>query len=179
MSNNNYYLYKMRSLSFYLVILLTVVSCKSQKGIPTNTPLCLEEGTCKTSISKNQKINLLEDSIGKIYPKIVSGNLVLYKFTYSKNTPKNLADGHYSETILLEFPKETENLILKDKELQKVNLLFERQCFCRGTAGWYKITKGNLHLKKLKNNNYSLSLNFATNTSPQLINKIEETFSLE
>lgn len=69
---------------------------------------------------------------------------------------------------------------LKDSELEKVNLLFGRLCFCRGQSGYYKITRGDLKVTKTNaNNEFLLTLNFKTDDVPQIITEISEKFVID
>ena len=64
------------------------------------------------------------------------------------------------------------------EELQKVNLVVERRCFCKGTAGFFKIIRGNLKLN-IEKNELTLSGNFSNKKLPLLVTKIDEKVSLE
>lgn len=143
---------------------------------PTNCPA---DGKCSLSIQYKKSLNLIEDSWANTYPEIVNGNKVVFTFEYKRNEIPNTADGHYIEQILFELNPENINLELKDQELENVNMLFARFCYCKGQTGYYKVTDGHLKIKKLKNEKYYLSLNFSQDYVPQIMTFIGEIFELK
>lgn len=102
---------------------------------------CPENGQCTIEILKNKNLALEEDSIGKLYPKVTDGENIVVKYTFKKENKGNYADGNTSETIHFEITKEA-IAELKDKELQKVKLLYGKHFFNRSLAGYYKVVQG-------------------------------------
>ena len=53
-------------------------------------------------------------------------------------------------------------------------MLFGRHCFCRGQAGFYKVSDGKLNLEN-KDNTITLDLDFTITKVPQLYSKVKAT----
>lgn len=173
---------------FYLLLFMILsLGCSSQKSAfnlekldkikSFSTSDCPEDGTCTLKIIPNKSLTLKYDDFGQLYGETIGSDQVLIEYTYKRKVPKNLADAHYSETYYFTIPKSTKELDLLDNELQKVNLVVDRRCFCKGTAGFFKITTGNLKLH-IKKNELTLNGNFSNKKLPLLITKIDERVSL-
>jgi hypothetical protein len=164
----------------YLFILtLSLLGCNiNQKTAQNNKPdilefNCPDDGNCVFEVLKNSSLQLKYDEFGKLYPEIVPGDKLVVKYLYKKNEIKNTADNSYSEYVYLEIDEKNKQIILKDKELQKVKMLFGRICFCRDATGYFKVTQGSLFIF---NNNGKLLINTKFNVSkvPQIITEINE-----
>ena len=111
--------------------------------------ICPEDGTCTSKIYINQQLHIQIDETGALYYRLTENkNSSVISYEYKKHTDSTLVDNHYSETILFEIANDCKELDLKDKNLQNVKMLFNKQCFCRGQAGVYKITNGHLIFSK-------------------------------
>ena len=161
---------------FALFLLLgckTNQSASEQSGAYLKEISCPESGNCEFEVLQNSILNIKTDEFGKLYPEVSPGNKVVIKFHYKKIEPENVMDASYSEYIYLEVNENEQQLILKDKELQKVKMLYGRICFCRDAAGYFRVTKGSLYLfnsnKKLK-----MDLTFEVNKIPQIITEVSE-----
>lgn len=121
--------------------------------------ICSEKGVCTPQIFKNQQLQINIDETGALYYRLSENkNTSVISYEYKKHADSTLVDNHYSETILLEIDNNTTQLDLKDKNLQNVKMLFDKQCFCRGQAGVHKITNGHLiFTKENELNNIQLS----------------------
>lgn len=174
--------------AFLLLFLVFILSCGTQKNtsgledlqdpIGLTMKSCLEDGTCKFEVIPNQTLLIKEDTFGQFYGEQTKSQLLLFKLSYERKVPKGVADGHYSETYFFSIPKATTTLELEDAQLSRVNLVVERRCFCKGTAGFFKITSGNLKLS-IKKNELTLTANFSHENLPLLMTKIDENVSLE
>ena len=90
---------------------------------------------------------------------------------------KDTADGSYSEFIYFELSNQDEHFVLKDLDLQKVNLLYGRICFCKGSSGYFRISSGTLFVDK-HSNTLDIDLSFKSPKGiPQIITQIKETIS--
>ena len=175
--------------AFYL-LLFTAISfgCSSQKNVFSFENLvqaktfassnCPDDGSCFLEIIPNKSLLIKKDQFGQLYGETVDSDLVLIKFGYSRKVPKNAVDAHHSETYYFTIPKSTKNLDLSNEELQEVNLVIDRQCFCKGTAGFFKITSGQLNLD-IRKNELTLNGNFSNEKLPLLFTKINEKVSFE
>lgn len=136
---------------------------------------CPENGTCTTEIFRNQSLDIKTDDFGSIYyNKIDNLETSIISYNYNRNVPKGLQDGSYREEIVFEIDNKTQELNLKNDDLQKVKMLFGRFCFCKGSTGNYKVIDGTLNLVQ-KNNEIKFDLEFKNNKVPQLILQIAET----
>ncbi|OAB79674.1 hypothetical protein [Cochleicola gelatinilyticus] len=141
--------------------LILANSCKStsekeaeQQGNTTETSMnmkemCPEGGECTVEVRENATLTVADDeATGGLYSVIEAGNKTVVTYTYAKKGPAGTADGNYSETIQFELPEVTNTMSLSDSNLQDVQLLFGKQCYCKGEAGHYRVTNGSLKLEK-------------------------------
>ncbi|MDC9721638.1 MAG: hypothetical protein PSN34_02540 [Urechidicola sp.] len=172
------------SISFIFILLL--LSCKAQntkvltetQEFSSNTE-CPEDGDCSFELFPNSSINLVVREGTSSYTTIEKGNKTVFKFSFKRNVDQQVVDGHYIEEVFAEFDADLYDLILENKELRQVNLILNRICYCKGSYGSYVITKGQLSLKKMKKNTYSLSIDFKVDEVPQVITSISETLILK
>jgi len=147
-----------------LLCVSVLLSCKTNSTTMTETKqsddiektkknniFCPEDGKCTLEVIANASLILKEDTIGKIYPEITSGNKFVFVYTYTRNTSGLYQDEAYSETIHFELSPNDDNRVFEDIALQKVNAIYGKHCFCRGQAGFYNIEKGTLKTGELKN----------------------------
>ncbi len=162
-----------------IVLYISVLSCVSTKKPTDNTSLyrektdsCPAEGTCHLVLHKNKKLLVKSDELGfKYYLLEDNFSTSVIAFQYKKNTDNTLQDANYSEELLFEIQNSTNELTLKNEELQKTNMLFGRHCYCKGQAGYFSVSVGSLALKR-ENNSYLLSLQFKVNQVPQIVESI-------
>ncbi len=138
-----------------LIAILTFGCTNSKKAVEEpmkekeTASICPEDGTCTSKIYINQQLHIQVDETGALYYRLTENkNTSVISYEYKKHTDSTLVDNHYSETILLEIDNNSKELDLKDKNLQNVKMLFDKQCFSRGQAGVYKITNGHLVFTK-------------------------------
>lgn len=174
---------------FFLIPFFFINACKTQTGTvisSENTSMgqvenratgCPEEGTCNVVIHKNKHLVVKEDGTGAMYPEMVAGENAVVVYTFSKEGPAGTADGNYSETIHFEIPAGVENLSKEDAMLAEVNLLYGKQCFCRGEAGFYPIRNGKLLVEK-SSQGIVFDLKFKVEKTSQVISHITETVKL-
>jgi len=170
-------------LLIYLFLALSLTNCKTRKDLAQNQQNkvlsfilenCPEDGICEIVIEENKELQVKTDEFGMFYPEITNGDHYLFNYTFSKDS--EYADGNYKEIVLFQFPKNEISLLLQNKNLQKVNLLYGRLCYCKGESGYEKVSKGTLNIKR-DNNKITLKLEFYTNL-PQVIKTIEEVIIL-
>ncbi len=162
-----------------IIILLALVSaCKTGKNTNTITDktdsdkskkitnACPAPANCSIEIFANSTLILKEDTLGKLYPVIEKGENMVLEYTYSLKGPEGTADGDYTETIHLEIPTNTKKVNLKNETLQDVKALFGKQCFCKGEAGFYKITNGDLNIIN-KTNQLQVTFEYSINETSQ------------
>jgi hypothetical protein len=135
--------------------------------------ICPEDGVCTPKIFRNQQLQIQVDETGALYYRLTENkNTSVISYEYKKHTDSTLVDNHYSETILFEIENNSKELNLKDENLQNVKMLFDKQCFCRGQAGVYKITSGQLVFTK-ENELNTIQLSFEIQNTDQKLKTIQ------
>ncbi|RMA57180.1 hypothetical protein [Ulvibacter antarcticus] len=173
----------------FLIAILAANACNSTKGTKEVSEVnseekmemikdnCPEAGDCTLKVMKNKNMILKEDTTGMLYPVFEDGENMVVEFTYSEKGPEGTADGNYSETIHFEVPNSAESLKLANSSLQTVSLLYGKQCFCRGEAGFYKVKKGSFSLSKT-GKQLNFEVNFKIDETSQKVTSIKRTVSL-
>ena len=139
--------------------------------ISTITSACPEDGKCTATVYKNKKIDLLRDSLGKVYYEMSDSETTsVVKYEYVRTPLKDTQDSGYREEIIFELNNNEKEVSYSDTNLVNQKFLFGRFCFCRGQTGYYQITKGSLNIKDSK-----LNVDFLTTEVPQII----KSFSIE
>lgn len=164
---------------------MILFSCKSSKNsedkinqdLKTMSSVCSEVGNCSFIVHRNSSLNILEDTIGQIYPVIEKGENIVMKFTYEVKGPEGTMDGDYSETVHFEITETMNKLNLKDLELAQVKLLFGKHCFCRGEAGYYKVREGDISIEN-KNDILQLKLSLVINEVTHKVETIRHRFKI-
>lgn len=171
--------------SVYLLVLLVVFSCNSQKNRNKNASLntaisqskCPKDGICVFEILKNKTFSI-KSKFGNTYPEFSDGTHTILKFEYIRNPIPNTQDSEYRELIYVEIDSNIDALELEGKNLVKAKVSFGRLCFCRGQTGYYPVTEGQLSIYKNNDKSYSFKLHFKVTEVPQVITSIEESFTL-
>lgn len=167
-----------------ILSLFLLFSCSSVKPeadekkieLPPPHINCPEKGDCTFEVLRDSELLLKYDEQGKLYPEITEGSQIVIKYHYARDEKKDVVDDSYSEFIYLEIDPNEQQMILKDKELQKVKMIFGRICFCKGSNGYFKVTNGSLFLFN-KNRNLQLRTTFKVNKVPQLVENIDENLN--
>ncbi|MDT0295169.1 hypothetical protein ACFQ3R_04985 [Mesonia ostreae] len=133
---------------------------------------CLPAGDCNLEVMPNTKMDFKIDTAEMLYPEFVDDlHTNTVKFSYNEDTDKELMDGHYREEVYFEVKNGTKEMNLQDMELKDVNFLYGRFCYCKGSAGYFKVDKGNLTMKDGK-----LTVEFANGQVPQKLGKITASY---
>ena len=168
---------------YLLFASILLISCKTQQKLTQNLPAqlqninCPDNGNCVFEVLKNSSLQIKTDQFGKIYPEIIAGNKLVIKYHFKKESEKGVADDSYSEFIYFEIDKNEKQIILKDKELQNVKMLFGRICFCRDAMGYFRVTEGSLFLFN-NNNKLQINLKFNVHKVPQIVTEINESIKM-
>lgn len=171
-------------LMFVLIPLCILASCSSAKPESSENKIqlppphinCPEKGDCTFEVLKNSNLSLKFNDQGQLYPEVTAGDQIVIKYHYKKDEREDVMDDSYSEFVYLEIDPNAQQIVLRDKELQKVKMIFGRICFCKGSNGYFRVTSGNLFLFN-KNNNLQLRTNFKVNKIPQLVESIDENIN--
>lgn len=162
-------------LKFFLFLSLILFGgCQTSKSTlsPEYSGDCPTEGICVVAVHEDKSLNILEDEFGAIYYTMVEKKeSSVVHFKYDRNVDQQYVDGHYTEEILFEITNNTP-LNLSDTALQETKMIFGRHCFCKGQAGYYKVTSGTLNLIKNKKGT-QFTLDFKVKDVPQIITFIK------
>jgi len=170
--------------TFFIIFLVSLLaSCSANKDqtaenkvvLPPPHINCPEGGNCTFELLKNSRLDLKKDDIGKLYPEVTEGDKMVVKFHYKKDEVKDVMDAGLSEYVYLEFDPADQQIILKDKELQKVKMVYGRICHCTDN-GYYQVQKGELFLFN-KNGTVQIRSTFKVNKIRQVISQIDENIN--
>jgi len=166
-----------------IATLAILASCNTTKGVQSTNWLgktvtiksdCPENGTCTATREKGKGLG--EDKNKElVYPKIVENQeTILIQYEYNrKKADGNYADDFHKEEIFIEIPAKTFKKEYKNEQLQDVKLIFGRHCYCKGSAGYFKITEGTLKIDNSENKT-KVKLTFKAPVT-QLFDNIEFT----
>lgn len=171
----------------FLLIIISLISCKCSKVVarnevnlektssPTITSTfntnCPSEGKCTIRFNKNKGLNLTNANNSIAYNLIPKEDMSVVEFVYSSKQEEAAIDGGYREMILFEIPTNTKNLELKDYDLQQTKMIYARFCNCRGRAGVFAVTKGDLELNS-STDIFNFTLQYNLGKNPPLVDKI-------
>lgn len=167
-----------------LIIFFFSIACNANKGVKTEninikrSNTCPEDGVCTFKVLKNKTYSIKKDEYGNSYSELLVGKKTVLKFEYERNELEGVQDSGYKELIYIEIDTNNLELNLRNEDLQKANIGFERLCFCRGQTGSYAIIQGHLKITKIKENEFNIVLDFKTDKVPQVITYINENFKL-
>ncbi|MEM0518099.1 hypothetical protein [Aequorivita flava] len=174
---------------YFLIPLFMVNACKTQTGtvissentnmeqVENTSSGCPEVGNCSVVLHKNKSLVVKEDGTGALYPEMTAGDNMVVEYTYLKEGPEGTADGNYSETIHFEIPNNVKKISKVNASLSDVKLLYGKHCFCKGEAGYYPITNGELSISS-NNETLTFNLNFEVGKTSQVVSNISETVKL-
>ena len=165
---------------FLIPLALGLSFCHCQKAAIAATPTksiiestCPENGVCTINIQKNKSMVVKTDEFGSVYYTLEddsSKSVIVYE--YKRNVEEGLQDGQHREEIVFEINNSDTSLSLTGKNLQSTKMLFGRHCFCKGQAGYYKVTEGNLNLEN-NNGTINIALDFKIKEVPQLYTTVK------
>lgn len=166
-----------------LILFIIVTSCAANKGsqnevkefIPPPLINCPEGGDCTFQVLKDSGIKLATDNTGKLYPEIIAGDKIVVKFEYKKDEIEGVMDAGLTEYVYLEFDPEQQQILLKDKELQKVKMIYGKVCFC-SDMGYYRVKQGSLFLFN-REGNLQIRSSFKVSKVRQVISEIDENIN--
>ncbi len=139
----------MKKIAIALLPIL-LAGCAQKKGVSafiagrhTIESQCPEDGKCKFEIIKDKSLAIKTDGTGMLYYSLEDApGKVVVRYSYDYTVPKDVEDAGYTETIIFETDTDFSNL--NTGNIQDTKMLFGVQCFCRGKAGFYKVTEGTI-----------------------------------
>lgn len=170
----------------YILLILLSYSCSSQKKSILNTlkttttytiDSCETNFKCSLSFIPNTKLIIKKDEFGLTYGEFVKSDSILVKYQKKQQKENKAVDNFFTETLYFSIAKNDTKISLKDIDLQKANMALQRECYCKGTAGFFKITKGSL-LFDIKKNELTLNTDFDIKNIPHKLRKINKKVTL-
>jgi len=170
---------------YSFIFLFALFSCSSSKTTTTAKPEkfritqgCPQKANCEVEIHDNKTISKkTEETTGKFYPEFIEDSTkTVIKIVLDLNADQAAVDGQYREEIIFEWPKNQKQINLANEDLQDIQLLFGRFCFCdKKTVGYFEIDQGEINLEEGK-----FSLDFKnTQDIPQVLESISGRYKLE
>ena len=143
----------MKKMIALLALSAVAISCSTTKGVEstnwlgkkvTMVSVAPENGKVTATRESEKALNL--NGFEQLYPQtIYNPETVLVQYSFDRNKAKeNYADDFYKEELFLEIPAKAFKKEYKDAALQDVKLVYGKHCYCKGEAGYYKITQGTL-----------------------------------
>lgn len=153
---------------FTLIAISALASCSTPKGTTvTNwlgkTVMLISEPSAEGTVTAERKLNtsISLQATTELFPVMrFDPEKTVISYEYTKNT-SNLpqADDFYKEEIFIEIPTSAFKKTYTNEALQDVKLIYGKHCYCKGEAGYYKITEGSLKINQTDKNTY-VSLTF-------------------
>lgn len=145
----------MKKIFTLLAVTALMASCNTTKGVAgtnwlgkktTIASVCPENGTCTATREFEKGLNL--QGFQELYPQdIFNPETILVKYEFERKKSEDLyADDFYKEEVFMEIPAKAFKKQYKDTELEQVKLVYGKHCYCKGEAGYYKITEGTLKI---------------------------------
>jgi len=112
--------------------------------ITLETP-CPEDMECSVKVIPDTRLSLQDNNADLQFITDTDYNVIA--ITINRIVPETVADAQYREELYVEVPKQRSELHLEGQDLQKVNAIFGRFCFCPQPAvGYVKIDHGKLDI---------------------------------
>nr|WP_298006841.1 hypothetical protein [uncultured Flavobacterium sp.] len=136
-----------------LAIAVVTVSCSTTKGVESTnwlgkkvTMISVAPENGKVTATREFEKGLNLNGFKELYPQThFDPEKVLVEYSFDRNkTEGNYADDFYKEELFLEIPAQKFKKQYKDDELEQVKLVYGKHCYCKGEAGYFKITEGTL-----------------------------------
>lgn len=143
----------MKKMIALLAFSAVAISCSTTKGVESTnwlgkkvTMVSVAPGNGKVTATRESEKALNLNAFEQLYPQTnYNPETVLVQYSFDRNkTKENYADDFYKEELFLEIPAKAFKKEYKDAALQDVKLVYGKHCYCKGEAGYYKITQGTL-----------------------------------
>ena len=76
------------------------------------------------------------------------GNDIVFRFEHNMEPPENVADGGFSEVLLIQVPTKAKQFTFSGNDLQNADMYYQRSCFCR-RIGALKTDSGSISGEKI------------------------------
>jgi hypothetical protein len=158
-----------------IILVLFALGCKSKTNSKNTSATifnCPEGGKCEFENIKNHRLEVKKDELGQKYYQLIPDEThQILVFTHLIEGPENTMDGNQTEKLLIEIPNDFKGKISKsDESLQDFNMIFDKQCFCRGQkVGVFEVKNGTLTLEK--NTHFAWKVQFSV---PEISHTLKE-----
>ena len=148
----NKYMKKMIALLAFSAV---AISCSTTKGVESTnwlgkkvTMISVAPENGKVTATREFEKGLNLNGFNELYPQThFDPEKILVEYSFDRNkSEKPVADDFYKEELFLEIPAKAFKKQYKDAELEEVKLVYGKHCYCKGEAGYYKITQGTLKI---------------------------------
>ena len=134
---------------------------------------------------KNQLLyfNYAQDDSNQFNPELKSGDNWFFQYTHRSAESPEVSDDEMTQTIgFMIKPTKKKCFKISDKQLNEANTYYMMGCFCL-ERGFHKVNQGSIHFKKLKNNQWQVTMKLTIHTRQNdrvvAINKVKKRFILE
>src|SRR5690606_4828586 len=143
----------MKKMIALLAIAVVTVSCSTTKGVESTnwlgkkvTMISVAPENGKVTATREFEKGLNLNGFNELYPQThVDPEKVLDEYSHDRiKTEGNYADDFYKEELFLDIPAQKFKKQYKVAELDQVKLVYGKHCYCKGEAGYFKITEGTL-----------------------------------
>lgn len=140
-----------------ILVLCVLSACKSTTAITNNTKVNLQSECpeCSVMLLQNKSVSIKQDDTMAYYYNLTEStthSVIKVSYTSGKSTYQ---DSGYIEEFIFMIPNNSTEANWQYKEITKTNALLNIQCYCKGKAGIYQLTNGNI---SLKNNTIAITL---------------------
>ena len=157
---------------FFLILVGIITFLTSGCDTTSIKPETCKNGKCDFNLLANSAISIVEDTM-ITQLEIISGSNIVFEYEYEANEKKNIADDEYFETILFEIHPDSTIFSFTDGDLQNVNAVFRRSCFCPLPFA-VRIEKGTISGMQDENGKWSVEVDVEIEIDGSII---ERTYS--
>ncbi|MCK0131936.1 hypothetical protein MWU59_10535 [Flavobacteriaceae bacterium F08102] len=158
--------------------LLGFISCKSQQNTllpspPVSTIISpvMQDGTTHAELIPNAQLQIQSGQFNHRSIEIIPGKMIVFKFQYQQNQHPDSVDGQYEELLFFEISDLSKKIMLKDDQLHNVKMTYARLCYCKGTSGYFAVSKGLLSIQP-QGDMLRIKATFQIDSIPQRIHTI-------
>jgi len=151
-----------------LLVIMTTISCKTRGDL-------MDNGSNLQVEIKNATNYSMTNSEAGFYPLYNPAEGKVIILSYVEEGLGGTADGTYKEKIFMNLPLDWKNMS-KETLKQAVEFTFEKQCFCRGEAGFYKVSNLDLSITEISKGVH-VEASFRVPDTSHKISKVNQNIS--
>ena len=145
----------MKKMMALIAVTALAVGCSTTKGVEstnwlgkkvTMVSVAPENGKVTATRENEKALNL--NGFTELYPQTnFDPEKTVVEYSYERNTAQqSYEDDFYKEELFFEIPTKAFKKEYKNADLEQVKLVYGKHCYCKGEAGYYKITEGTLKI---------------------------------